>query len=184
MADAIEAAYANWGTGGEPSRINVRAKVEWAGVYQPGNSGVRRVRIEGLKTEKMRAVREAAGKARKLSGKARTAKPSGSYRAKGWEAQFRQLFKTGKGYEAMSKAGVSATKQTLDRWLKGEQAPNKANREAIGRAYEGMRGRPVTEARDAAQAAAKQAAEALTEAMRDRYGSNVRFRDIESFDFE
>jgi hypothetical protein len=185
VADAIEAAYADWAnTAAEPTKLNVRAKVEWAGVYQPGNNGVRGVRIEGLKPEKMREVRKLAEKARKASGKVRTAKPASTYRAKGWEAQFRNLFKTRKGYEAMSKAGVSATKQTLDRWLRGEQAPNKANREAIERAYADVRGRPVTEARDAAQAAAKEAAEALTEAMRDRYGSNVRFRDIQSFRFE
>ncbi|MER5549494.1 hypothetical protein ABT072_45630 [Streptomyces sp. NPDC002589] len=184
VADAIEAAYADWANTAEPSKLNVRAKVEWAGVYQAGNQGVRSVRIDGLSADRMRKVREAAEKARTSSGKARAAKPSSSYRAKGWEAQFRQLFKTAKGYEAMGAAGVSATKQTLDRWLSGSQSPSKANREAIERAYETMRGRPVTEARDAAQAAAKSAADALTEAMRDRYGANVRFRDIRSFGFE
>jgi hypothetical protein len=185
VADAIEAAYADWANAAaEPSGIEVRAKVEWAGVYQAGNDGVRTTRIEGLRPDKMREVRKAAEKARKASGKRRAAKPATTYRAKGWEAQFRQLFKTNKGYDAMSKAGVSATRQTVNRWLSGEQTPSKANREAIERAYGDMRGRPVTEARDASAAAAKEAAEALTEAMRDRYGSNVRFRDIQRFLFE
>ncbi|MFF4963239.1 hypothetical protein ACFY2Z_40965 [Streptomyces sp. NPDC001222] len=184
VAMAIEAAYADWDRPAEPSKVDVRAKVEWAGVYQPGNQGVRRIRVEGLKPEKMREVRKVIEKARKALGKQRTAKPAATYRAKGWEAQFRQLFKTAKGYEAMSKAGVSATKQTLDRWLSGSQTPSKANREAIERAYGEMRERPVSEARSAAESASKAAAEAMTEAMRERYGVNVRFRDIEHFRFE
>ena len=84
----------------------------------------------------------------------------------------------------MSKAGVSATKQTLNRWLRGEQTPTPANRAAIERAYDEMRNRPATEARDAAQAAAREAADAMTEAMKAQYGVNIRFRDIEQFRFE
>ncbi|WP_030795143.1 hypothetical protein [Streptomyces sp. NRRL S-920] len=183
VADAIEAAYADWANTAEPSRVDVKAKVEWAGHVMPANNGVRRTRID-LPPEKMREVRKAAEKARNASGKRRAAKPAASYKAKGWEAQFRQLFKTAKGYEAMSKAGVSATKQTLDRWLTGSQTPSKANREAIERAYDGMRNRPLTEARDAAHAAAREAADAMTEAMKAQYGVNIRFRDIEHFRFE
>ncbi|MEV8435711.1 hypothetical protein [Streptomyces chartreusis] len=183
VASAIEAAYADWANAAEPSRVDVKAKVEWAGHVMPGNNGMRRTRID-LPADKMREVRKAAEKARNASGKRRGAKPAASYKAKGWEAQFRQLFKTAKGYDAMGKAGVSATKQTLDRWLRGEQSPSKANREAIERAYDSMRNRPLTEARDAAQAAAKEAADALTEAMKAQYGVNIRFRDIEHFRFE
>lgn len=184
VAEAIEAAYEDWDDTEEPSGITVRAKIEWAGVYQAGNNGMRTTRIEGLSADRMREVRKAVEKARKASGKAKAAKPSSTYKAKGWEAQFRQLFKTAKGYEALSKAGVSATRQTLNRWLRGEQAPNKANQEAIGRAYADMRNRPVTEARATSATTAKDAADKLTEALRERYGSNVRFRDIRSFGFE
>lgn len=183
VADAIEAAYADWANTAEPSRVDVKAKVEWAGHVMRANNGMRRTRID-LPADKMREVRKAAEKARNAGRAKKAAKPAASYRAKGWEAQFRQLFRTGKGYEAMSKAGVSATKQTLDRWLRGEQAPNKANRDAISRAYDEMRGRPVTEARDAAAAAAREAADAMTEAMRSQYGVNIRFRDIQHFRFE
>lgn len=183
VADAIEAAYADWANTTEPSRVDVKAKVEWAGHVMPANGGMRRTRID-LPADKMREVRKAAEKARNAAGAKRAAKPASSYRAKGWEAQFRQLFKTAKGYGALDRAGVTATKQTLDRWLRGEQAPNKANRDAISRAYDEMRGRPVTEARDASAAAAKEAADAMTEAMRSQYGVNIRFRDIEHFRFE
>jgi hypothetical protein len=183
VADAVEAAYADWANAAEPSKVDVKAKIEWAGHVMPANGGMRRSRID-LPADKMREVRKAAQKARNASGAKRAAKPAASYRAKGWEAQLRQLFKTAKGYAAMDKAGVTATKQTLDRWLRGEQAPNKGNREAIERAYDNMRNRPLTEARDASQAAAKEAADALTEAMKGQYGVNIRFRDIEHFRFE
>lgn len=183
VADAIEAAYADWGRAAEPTKLDVRAVVEWAGHVMPANGGKRRTRID-LKPASMAKVRKAAEKARATAGRKRAAKPSGTYRAKGWEAQFRQLFRTGKGYAALDRAGVAATKQTLNRWLRGEQAPNKANQNAISRAYEEMRGRPVTEARDAATAAAKEAADAMTEAMEDEYGVNIRFRDIDDFRFE
>ncbi|MCW5254714.1 hypothetical protein [Streptomyces sp. SHP 1-2] len=183
FAQNIGSAYAGWAGSGEPSRVDVRAQVEWAGHVMPGNNGMRRTRID-LPADKMREVRKAVEKAQKAAGVQATAKPAASYRAKGWEAQFRQLFRTGKGYQAMSKAGVTATSQTLSRWLRGEQSPNKANREAIARAYDEMRGRPVTEARDAAAAAAREAAKAMTEAMHSQYGVNIRFRDIEQMWFE
>lgn len=183
VADAIEAAYADWHNAAEPSRVDVKAQVEWAGHIMPANNGVRRTRID-LPADKMQEVRKAAEKARDATRAKSAAKPASSYRAKGWEGQFRQLFRTAKGYAALDRAGVSATRETLGRWLRGEQAPNKANREAISRAYDEMRGRPVSEARDAAAAASRAAAKAMTEAMRSQYGVNIRFRDIEHFRFE
>ncbi|MFE0389537.1 hypothetical protein ACFW1F_36570 [Streptomyces bungoensis] len=183
VAMAIEAAYADWANTAEPSRLDVKAKVEWAGHVMRSNDGKRRTKID-LPAESMKKVRKAVEKVRSATGKKRAAKPAASYRAKGWEAQFRQLFKTAKGYEAMNKAGVSATRQTLNRWLSGSQAPTKANQEAIQRAYDDMRNRPVAEAQSAEAAAAKEAADAMTEAMKDQYGVNIRFRDIDHFRFE
>lgn len=183
LAMAVEAAYADWARESEPSRADVKAKVEWAGHVMPSNDGKRRTRVD-LPPQGMKKVRKAVEKAQKALGRKRSAKPAASYRAKSWEAQFRQLFKTEKGYRAMDRAGVSATRQTLNRWLKGEQTPSKANREAIARAYEEMRTRPVAEARSAAEQAAREVADAMTEAMKDQYGVNIRFRDIDHFKFE
>lgn len=62
----------------------------------------------------------------------------GSYTAKGWHAQVRQLFGTERGYQALSDAGVNVTRRTLFSWLSEDHPPSKANREGIGRAYSAM----------------------------------------------
>jgi len=189
VADALMDAYYSWDEGGgptpgEPSRINVTARVEWAGTYHSRNNGRREVRLDQLKPEEMRKVRAAVDRLTAAQGRAITARPASSYTAKGWHAQFNQLFRTAKGYAAMDRAGVSASRATLGRWLRGEQIPNKANREAIARAYEAARNDRVTSARQGVERARAEAAEALTSALDERYGSKVRFRDIERFDFQ
>lgn len=76
---------------------------------------------------------------REALSKVSLGRPRESYTAAGWHAQVRQLTGTERGYQAMSEAGVHATRRTLTAWLSEERAPSKANREAISRAYEAMR---------------------------------------------
>lgn len=111
---------------------------------------------------------------------AREAQPKKSYRSTDWRAQFGQLFRTQKGYEAMDRAGVTATKQTLDRWLRGTQEPGRANQEAIHRAYESMRMEPVRNATHRSEEQARHVAEVFDKAVSEAYGEHgVRFRNID-----
>ncbi|MGW3984722.1 hypothetical protein [Streptomyces mirabilis] len=188
LVQAIEAAYAAWDQAGEPSLLDVRAQVEWAGHVMPGNDGKRRTRVP-IPPEQMKKVRKAVEKARKALGRKRTAKPSESRKAKGWHAQIRELVESKQGSEAADRAGLNPSRGTLVKWLshdggRDDFAPSKANREAISKAYEELRSWRVTEASTAAQSASKQAAEAMTEAMENEHGVNIRFRDIDEFRFE
>lgn len=61
--------------------------------------------------------------------------PRTSYRATTWVGQFRQLFSTRAGYEAMRTAGVQANARTLNAWLDVQRSPSAANKAAIARAY-------------------------------------------------
>jgi hypothetical protein len=65
--------------------------------------------------------------------------PRRSYKAKSPVAQARQLAATRRGSEALRGAGVHATRRTQRAWLTGKRQPNKANRQAIGRAYDAMK---------------------------------------------
>ena len=65
--------------------------------------------------------------------------PRRSYKAKNAVPQARQLASTRRGAEALRAAGVHATRRTQRAWLTGKRQPNKANREAIGRAYDAMK---------------------------------------------
>jgi hypothetical protein len=185
MADALAEAFEQWGDYGEPAGFDVSAQVEWAGTVQPSDGGQRRTRIEGLNPADMAKVREAVREYRAAAGQKTQAKPLKSYSAKGWHAQLRALTGTVKGLAAADAAGLSPTVATLRRWLADEEYPiRKSDREKIERAYGSIRDRPVTEARSAASKDASKVATALTNALRERYGVNVRFRDIRRFDLE
>jgi hypothetical protein len=159
-----------------PNRIDVRAQIEWAGeIDANGRGGVRTTRLDGLD---LRAVTKAIRAAERAEVRA-AAGPLRSYRAKGWHAQLRQLMGTKRGQEAARAAGLAPSRETRRRWTRGEQAPSKANRAKIASAYEQARNPgPVESGRAHAKVA-----EELTKACRDRYGVNVRFRDIEYLKF-
>lgn len=63
-----------------------------------------------------------------------------TYTAKGWHAQFSQLSRTKAGYEAMERAGLSATIATQRGWLAQSTTPTRANQGLIAQAYEAMQG--------------------------------------------
>lgn len=182
VAQAIEAAYADWDRAEEPSRVDVRAQVEWAGHVMPANNGKRRTRID-LPPSSMKKVRKAIEKVRKATGKQATARPSARYKAKSPRARWNEMRKSPRGRAAIERAGLAPSPSTQRRWAAGGQ-PSKAYTEKINAAYEALRNWNVTEARDAAAAASKEAADAMTEAMKDQYGVNIRFRDIDDFHFE
>lgn len=176
LYDELYDAFAEYaGRHGEGGQVNavmtVTARVEWAGEYSNNNrNGERTVKLDRLN---LTAVRDAVNKAAKLEGLAMRG-PLRSYKAKGWEAQLKQLQGTKRGQEALREAGFNPSRETLRRYGRGEQAPGKPNRAKIADAYDAARnpGRGWAEAK-------REAANALTETLRQHYGGYpVRFRDI------
>jgi len=158
-----------------PTGIRVTAEIEWAGTIDHLHDGVRTTRLDGLD---LRPVIDAVQQLRAAEGRDRG--PLRSYRAKGWQAQLRQLGRVRRGPAAMAAAGLSPSRQTMRRWSGGTQAPSKANREKIERAYDELR----NPARGSVRQARHEVAEQFTAAMRARYGVNVRIRDIRNLRFE
>jgi hypothetical protein len=177
VCDAIEAAMADDydEDSAAPTGIQVTAEIEWAGTIDHLHDGVRTTRLDGLN---LRPVIDAVQQLRVAEGRDRGALRS--YRAKGWRAQLRQLGRVRRGPAAMAVAGLTPSRQTRRRWEGGAQTPSKANREKIARAYDELR----NPARGSVRQARHEVAERLTAAMRDRYGVNVRIRDIRNFRFE
>jgi transcriptional regulator with XRE-family HTH domain len=145
-----------------PKRIDVKGQVEWAGEFQ-GPGGVRAVNLGRGVNLDLAPVREAL----KLK----------SYKAKGWQAQLRQLNTVKRGTSAKQAAGLNPSRETLRRWENGSQKPGKANRERIAQAYGNLQ-TPRTPAQKA------RVAQAFTDALYNAYGSVVRLRDIERFKFD
>jgi len=155
-----------------PASLKVKGRIEWAGEYQ-GPGGVRPVnlgRAGGVPVDFSR-IRDAL---RQTGG------PLKSYRAKGWQAQLRQLGRVKRGEQARQAAGLSPSRETLRRWERGEQKPSRANRERIQEAYNQLAN---PSGMTVAQAKAR-TADALTDALFNAYGSPVRFRDIQTFTFD
>lgn len=185
LTDAVMEAYEQWDRATEPSGIDVRAQIEWAGTIMPANNGVRRTKLDGLSPGAMRKVREALAAHKAAQQRQVTAKPLTSLKAKGWHAQLKELTGNPHGSTAADKAGLNPNAATLRKWLADEDYPiRKSDRERIDRAYKELRDRPMREAGQATQKTAHKVATALTEALRERYGVNIRFRNIEHFKFE
>lgn len=185
IADAIAGAFEDWSGAGEPDGFDVSAQIEWAGNVQSTNGGQRRTRVDGLAPADMAKVREAVREYRAAAGASATAQPLKSYSAKGWHAQLRALTGSARGNAAADAAGLSPSAATLRKWLSDEEYPiRKSDQDKIERAYASLRDRPVTEARGVASREASKVATAITNALRGRYGVNVRFRDIRRFDLE
>jgi hypothetical protein len=158
------------GTGeGETGTIDVEAQIEWAGtIDQNSRDGVRRTRLDDVPLAEIKQAAGELGKAKRTG----PAEPFKSYRAKGWRGQLRQMLSTKRGQAAARDAGLN--RDTIRRWQGGAQAPSAASRAKISGAYGQLR-----DPRSAAVAKAQHGlADALTGALRQRYGVNVRLRDI------
>ena len=177
---ALDRAWQAYGDG-EPSKMRVRAHVEWSGVVDRANGGVRTTKLDGLNLGR---VKEALDQARQANRAVADARPLASYRAKGWHPQLFALLGNPRGSAAADRAGLNVTPRTLRAWLSGEREPNKANREKIDQAYGHARNHPVESARERAVRANHDVAQALSDAIRERYGAEVRLRDISKIDLE
>lgn len=175
---AVDHAYSEYRGDGTPSKMQVTAQVEWSGSVDRARGGMRRVRLDNLDPGKMRAVKAAVRREREAQDRARTARPSTSYTAQGWRAQLNALLTDRRGEAVSDRAGLSPTARTLRAWLSDERAPSRANQERIAQAYGGLRTWRVDQARSDAQTARGATAKALTDALRDRYGAEIRLRNI------
>lgn len=180
IESALDRAFNDYG-GEAPSGIRVRAQVEWAGVVDRANGGVRRTRLDGLDLGKVKKQLDRTREARDRAGQAR---PAQSYQAKGWHAQLRKLTEHSRGSDAADKAGLSPSARTLREWLSESREPSKANQERIARAYEALRHDRVDRATAEYERHRHELVERLSESLRDRYGVEIRLRDIDDFDLE
>lgn len=180
LESALDRAWQDYGDG-SPSKMRVRAQIEWSGVIDRANGGVRTTKLDGLNLSPVKAALDRAREANRAAG---DAKPLVSYRAKGWHPQLFALLGNPRGSAAADRAGLSVTPRTLKAWLSGEREPNKANRERIAQAYGHARNWPVEQARERAARANHDVAQALNAAIRERYGAEVRLRDISRIDLE
>src|SRR5579875_655269 len=161
--------------------IHVEAQIEWAGtIDHPERNNGRRytelddVSLNGIGNDRQRfgpGILDAAANLR-TARQTGPDQPYRSYQRKGWQAQLRQALSTKRGREAVQAAGLNPA--TIRRWQKGAQAPGKANRAKIANLYGDLRDPRSAAVRDANHGMA----EALTAALRERYGVNIRLRDI------
>lgn len=148
--------------------ITVRGEIEWSGSYNPTPE-----RTTTLVDLDLKATGEALAKARADHAKA---KPLASYDAKGWHAKLSQLTGTEHGRKSLAESGFSA--RLLTGWLSDPDAnPRKGNRETIDRVYENTRMAPVIKAQESKAALAGR----FTDAIRNRYGAEVRIFGAHNF---
>jgi hypothetical protein len=169
------------GGGANPTGIKVRGQIEWAGTLNPGNDGVRTTRLDGLILAPVLAL---VAEAKRAAEVAEGAKPAASYQAKGWHAQLSALTASPRAAEVSDRAGLTATVKTLTAWLAEDRAPSKANQDKIAEAYDRLRNYRVDQANATAVKAFEKISDKVTDALRDRYGVEIRLRDITSLDFE
>jgi hypothetical protein len=182
---AVDDAWAEYestaGPDRTPSTMRVSAQVEWSGVLDRARNGHRTTRLDGLDLSK---VKRELDRAREANSRLREIRPAASYRAKGWAAQLRALTESKRGSAAADRAGLDPSARTLRRWLAGDVTPTAANQARIAAAYGALRTWRVDQAAAAAARANHELAEKLTSSLRNRYGAEIRLRNITAMRFE
>lgn len=164
-----------------PSKMTVSAVVEWSGSINRAHGGHRTVRLDGLELGPVKAALDDARAAARAANEAREYR---SYTAKGWHAQISALTRSARGSELADRAGLNPSARTLSTWLAEGRTPSRANQQRIAEAYAGLRTAGIESARAQQREAVHRAAEAVNEAVRERYGADVRFTDVRSIDFD
>lgn len=183
---ALDAAFQDWddgpgASGAEPTRMQARAQVEWNGVVDRANRGVREPNLGPARLSALRPDLEAARKANARVERAEGAGPARSYTAKGWHAQLRALTSSSRGSSLADRAGLNPSARTLQKWLSDAEYPiRRSDREKISEAYSGLRTSRMDTARESAEAANHRLAEKLNEVLGGaHHGAEIRLRNIE-----
>ncbi len=172
--------YDDLGPGAAPTHVDVRARIEWAGVEQ-GPGGIRSTTLGPVDLDPVKAQLDAA---RKAAGKAASAAPASSYTAKGYRAQLAALVSTPRGSALADRAGLNPTARTVTNWLAESTTPSRANQAKIAEAYAGLRTWNADSARQSATSARRTLADALTRSLSGKYGATIRLRDIQRLTLE
>lgn len=180
LIGAVDDGWTEW-EGGTPSKMTISAVVEWSGSRNVAHGGHRTVRLDGLELGPAKAALDDAHAASRDVSRART---STAYTAQGWHAQINALTKHGRGSEMADRAGLDVSPRTLRAWLGEDRAPSKANREKIADAYAALGTSRLDDARDRQRRATHEATRAIDEAVRERYGADVRFFGVRSVEFD
>lgn len=142
-----------WEPGSGPSSITVESDIEWAGV----STGRRRTTLDQLDVDEIERMARSRANDRK-----------------GWEAQLRALTAAGdRGSAATDRVNLNPTRRTFTQWITGDRTPTARNRALIGEAYRDMRNE--RRGSDGSRLAPGAMASALSETIKARYGSEVRF---------
>lgn len=155
-------------SGGARGKMRVTADIEWNNSWN--RQSTRTVNLAGLNLTDTRAATGAA-----MAARAAAAAIKGP---QSWRAQYNDLKKTAAG-----RLSLGVAPATMRRWDRGTQKPS---RKSLDRIAQASRER-WDEKRDRAEqrylAAAREAADALTEAVMEATGGDVRFRDIDDLEF-
>lgn len=161
---------------GVPTKIAVTAEIEWSGSYNP--RAHRSTTLDGLQLGAVLAAGRSYDDALADVGRAHRAYP-----AKGWYAQLRELEGTQRGRAAADAAGLDVSRRTLTGWLAQTQEPSKSNREKIAEAYGSLRSQRIGLAATRVSQAAAVIETAVTAALKNRYGAEIRLRNITDLGF-
>lgn len=181
LSAVLVGAFAEYGGGAAPTSIGVRSRLEWAGVEQQSNGGVRSTTLGRVD---LAPVQELLDAARRATAKAANTVPATSYRAKGYRAQLSALVSTPRGSALSDRVGLNASTRTVRNWLSETTTPSKANRAKIAEAYAGLSTSSMETAGKSAVAAQRAVADALTRSLSRKYGATIRLRDIERLTLE
>lgn len=168
----LERAF-NGFSGGDTMRIT--AKIEFSGTYN--RIPHRTINVGGMDLGPVQHATAEAVQARTASTTARPA-------PKTWRGQLNWLQRTKSGRDALQQAGFSPAKNTVRRWLTGRQQPGPAYRAKLAAATEQRYGQLADAREQRYRAAARAAADVLTEQVLIVTAGDARFREITQLEFE
>lgn len=170
---ALDLAFTSYHDG--RGRMTITADIEWAGDYNPRPH--RTTTLFSAQALHLAGVREATAAA--MAALDAHERAIGARRPKSVPAQVRALSQA-----RWQAAGLTVTPKTVARWLAGTQQPSKINRAKLQRATDEHYQLRVNRTAATVQTTARAAADALSTAIRDICGSEVRFFNVSDLEFD
>jgi len=163
----------NWGW----VQVKITADIEWAGEYNRKKH--RTTTLAPMDLSAVQAAIQAAVAAQSAAMLAARRPPPKSV-----GAQVRALQRTKGGRNEWERVGLNVTPRTIARWLAGTQAPSKANREKLKEASWRQHYARTTAARERVARMKREAVDAFTHEVEEKYGNEIRFFNISDLDIE